>query len=245
MKNTFILVLALILCASLAFAQGREEKVLTSQSRYTVVDDSIRIGGTLQVDKFYGIRNGAHYPWKVVGGASSLTLWVTNQQLAGAVTAGTMTPNKLVAWPWVPPYTFTTDSANVEVSGAADGGIMWGVYKNESDTTLYPGRLLFSKYDTCSIAVKGKSLAGGDSITFEAGKVYWVAINAGCAATMREIPLTSIWGGMGSVAGLGSNYQASAVTVDRNIDYTLPSTFTASATVLANRIALQIQFHRK
>ena len=182
-------------------------------------------------------------PYKVVGGASGLILWVSNRKNETANTTVAVTSGHIRATPVIFDYDVIVDSANTEVSTATAGSMVWGMYNNESDTTLYPGTLMFSHYDTTSAAVKVYSLASNLQ-TFKAGYVYWLAWTANNAATVRAIPMGSVWGVLGDSKALGSNSQETCIDATRAYDWTLPATFTSGAVVTANVAVPEIVMRR-
>ena len=192
------------------------------------------------------LRQGAYFidttavrsPRTAAGAEGSL--WISNAINCTATTTQAATANKLRASPFIPFTDIVIDSARFEISTAAAGGIVWGVYANKNESSIYPGSLVFSKYDTTSAAVKNAGANGtgyqawSGNKTLKGGTLYWVAYNGNNTATFRAIPQGAVPGVLGYSSSLAANVQVTTLTVDRNMDWTLPGTFPANATALAN-----------
>ena len=170
-------------------------------------------------------------PYSITAG-NGVAVTVSNRvgNLSATTTAATATV--LRAFPWKPDFSFVTDTASFEISSAAAGGIVWGIYANQSDTSLYPGTLLFQKYDTTSAEVKGVSLAS-QNIRFQQNHTYWIAYSGNGTASYRSVPIGAIWGGLGDQP-IGASNNVCGLTIAKTMNWTLPVTFPASATILTS-----------
>lgn len=124
----------------------------------------------------------------------------------GGLTAGTTSipANTIAAVPFVSPVDLTVDRIGVPVTTLATAGTAdLHIYENLPNG--WPGAKLLSSsvLNTSTTGFKVATI----SFTFEAGKVYWLAIRAGVAVTVRGVQLASARPfGMASADGSGSTY---------------------------------------
>lgn len=135
----------------------------------------------------------------------------------GGLAAGTTSipANTIAAVPFVSPVDLAVNQMGVPVTTLATSGTAdLHIYENLS--TGWPGAKLLSSsvLNTSTTGFKVATI----SFTFEAGKVYWLAIRAGVAVSVRGVQLAcSKQFGMASADGSGSGYatalaQASLMT---------------------------------
>lgn len=124
----------------------------------------------------------------------------------GGLTAGTTSipANTIAAVPFVAPATMGIDRLGVPVTTLATAGTA-DLHIYESLPNGWPGAKLLSSsvLNTSTVGFKQATV----SFTFEAGKVYWLAIRASVAVTIRGVQLASARPfGMASADGSGSTY---------------------------------------
>lgn len=124
----------------------------------------------------------------------------------GGLTAGTTSipANTIAAVPFVSSVDMVVDRIGVPVTTLATAGTAdLHIYENLS--TGWPGAKLLSSsvLNTSTTGFKVATI----SFTFEAGKVYWLAIRASVAVTVRGVQLANAKQfGIASADGSGSTY---------------------------------------
>lgn len=163
-------------------------------------------------------------------GGSGLEMWyIANCVNALALTTGAATANVLRALPFVAPARGgTLDRLAFNVTTLLAGNARIGLYKNVSESNLYPQTLLFDSGDisTATAGVKTASLAQD----LEPGALYWVAIVGSAAATMRALAV----GGCSHILGT-TNALGTAPTVGISVAHAygaLPATFTGGGAAI-------------
>lgn len=145
--------------------------------------------------KVYMSRDVNAYKQSTTGG---IEMWylATAGSNGNALTTGAPSANVLRAFPFIAPSRPSTlDRLGINVTtGLAGSGII-GIYKNTSDTIIYPSGLIAetSMFSTSSTALVKQTV----SIALEAGKLYWGTYINNAAATLRGLQV----GGMTSFLG--------------------------------------------
>jgi len=124
----------------------------------------------------------------------------------GGLAAGTTSipANTIAAVPFVSPVNLTVDRVGVPVTTLATAGTA-DIHIYENSSTGWPGAKLLSSsvLNTSTVGFKVATI----SFTFEAGKVYWLALRASVAVSVRGVQLANAKQfGMASADGSGSGY---------------------------------------
>lgn len=144
----------------------------------------------------------------------------------GGLAAGTTSipANTIAAVPFVSPVDLAVDRIGVPVTTLATAGTAdLHIYENLPNG--WPGAKLLSSsvLNTSTTGFKVATI----SFTFEAGKVYWLAIRASVAVSVRGVQLANAKQfGMASADGSGSGY-ATALAQASTMPAAAPSTWGA------------------
>ncbi len=168
----------------------------------------------------------ARSPWSLThAGGSGLERWYyANVECAAALTTGAPSANVLRAIPFIAPSRGgVLDRIAIAVTTLLAGNARIGIYRNTSESNLYPSDLLVDSGDlsTATTGVKAATI----NVSLVPGELYWFAHVGSVAATLRCLTVANASNLLGITSGLGT---AQSVGVSRAFTFAaLPSPFGA------------------
>lgn len=172
---------------------------------------------------------------------TSPELWYPASMItAGSITGATSLFTTFRAFPFLSHRGGTLDRIGCRVTTAATGGrARLGIYKNTSDTNLYPGALLIDAGEITTDTTGAKTLAISQAL--DANTLYWLAIQP-TAGTFRSIPVAYCFPILGVSSGLGDVNPYVHWQVSRTYG-PLPDPFTSGATAqTSNPVLVAVRF---
>lgn len=177
-----------------------------------------------------------HYP-----GESGLTIY-NYVHYDGATTTGNASigNNIMYVRPWFPAgdLPMTIESIGIKVTTSGSAVVAIGIYESKSERNIYPGNLLldvtaggYIQYSSVGHQTKPAS------ITFEAGKMYWVATRTSggvgqhrCAfnGVTPTVP-AGVLGATNGVSDVGGN---SALSIAYAFSASMPAQFPTGSTLV-------------
>jgi hypothetical protein len=168
-------------------------------------------------------------------------------RLAGGVATLLLTPDVLIAYPFLVEEAVTVNQLRTI---ASTGGTLGALYTMSVYDSIYTGGRWYPNLPVATMgAVDGNAatvrIVDITPVTFQRA-IYWQVYNCNNLAlepTLRAIPIANLLN-IGYNPALGTNNQYSALSIAKPYDGLIDSPFPAGAGVVANALAPQLLFRR-